>query len=272
MRLSPYLISLAALPILGFGACSSDTIENLVSLQDRIDTIEDCFPDLIEKAGYVVEITDMWRVTDSGAISDPPGLTSVIQGGGTSLLVTYDVPPCQILMTITFHAPDGSPETITFGGETTLAEQMEVAVAALIAKHGSNLPFILGEWDLDSIGSTTTGSGFLAGELADGPAQLAKVATTNGNTSGGFPSTASGSIVSTGTTNCSLLFRTAGLITEMTPNQAYPIGDLSVTVSGAARVVATVSFDGTQDAVITANGIPGSFDWDLMTGSVTYNP
>lgn len=96
------LTLLATTSTLALGACSSSISDALDgTTQARINTIEDCFPDVWEKVDAIFEIAKTWRLNTTTNPPDPAGLSWVEQGDG-SVQVTLAVATCTIEMNIVF--------------------------------------------------------------------------------------------------------------------------------------------------------------------------
>ena len=263
---------LVLVPALLLGACGGGD-DNPLTIPERIDAIEECLPDLYPKLDQLKKLAALWRSNQGTTPPNPPGLVSVVNG--SVLNVSYIIGSCALDMEISFWSPTGQQETVDFSGTTSLSEQIQKAATDLAAKHASSgpNPFMLGRWTLTN-GTTLSGSGNLLGSIGGVANQneLEYIRTTESIPNGGEPATADSVIEDTGT-NCELVFRFSPLATDIRPNQDYAEGTINFSVSdGNATANGTITLDSTAIAVVEVNGVPGSFDFNLDTFAVTYNP
>lgn len=265
---------LAAFAALPFVACSSsvkDAIDG--TLQERIDTIQDCFPPLFDDVGSVFEIVNSWRMRTSTSIPDPTGLTWSEQGDG-SVDVTFVDSGTTVTMSIVFYSPTGVAQDLDLTGATTLAQAIAAAATQLAQLFGATDPFMVGAWTI--AGTGLSGSGALTGIIGGTANQneLESVSTTTATTAGGPPPVADSTITRTDVNGqmCQLTFRTENLQTDTQVDQAYPIGTVQMTIDGKQVVTATITMDNTVIARIDVNDVPGHFEYDLETGNVDYKP
>ena len=261
-------------PVLMLGACGGGD-DNPLTIPERIDAIEQCLPNLYPKLDQLKQISDFWRINQNTTPANPTGLTSTPNNG--RLDVTYDVGGCIISMQIAFYSPDGTEEPADFTGTNGLAEQIQKAATDLGFKYASSgpNPFMLGRWTL-SDGGNVMGSGNLLGSIGgvDNQNELEYIRTTESTVvaTQGEPATESSMIENTGN-NCELVFSFSPLATDIRPMQDYAEGVINFSVSdGNATANGTITLNSTAIAVVRVNGVPGSFDFNLDTFAVTYNP
>jgi len=273
MRLTSALLSLAAASV--FGACSSSVADAIDgTLQARINTVKDCFPPMFDKAGSAFDLTSAWRF-GQGTFPDPFELTWSQAAGGGPVTATYVDFDCTVDMTITFHGPTGAAESIDVSAAASLSEAMATAATELRNRFGAQLKFILGVWEITSVGDVFTGSGAFTGVIGGAANQneLESLWVTTNDTSGGMPPNGQGTVSGTdGVNTCTLTFGSPnGIMTDTLPNQDYPIGTVTFTLVGEETANGSVVFDGTQFATMSVSDVPGSFSYDLDFGEVTYN-
>ncbi|HEX5054461.1 MAG TPA: hypothetical protein VFZ65_21965 [Planctomycetota bacterium] len=244
-------------------------------LANRIDTVQDCFPHLYPKVKTLLEVAETWRLRSSSSLPDPEGLTAVEQPDGT-VVVSYVASGCTLAMTISFYSPTGVRQDLDLSGATTLADKVRLAATELKMLFGDTDKFMVGAWTLT--GPTITGSGALTGIIggSSGDNELKELRTTVAAPDAppsGPPANAASSITDGGPPVCALTFDTASLSLDASPAQLHPIGTVSLGLSGPkASVTAVASFDGTVLARLTVTGVPGHFDFDLDTNSLSYVP
>ncbi|MBK8097305.1 MAG: hypothetical protein IPK26_09365 [Planctomycetes bacterium] len=258
------LVSLAA-------GCSSKITENInQDLRNQVDTIDDCLPPLFEKVQALLDFADTWRLTDTGN-TDPAGVTFAEQPDGT-IDVDIVAATFRIDATVSFFSPTGVLQDLNLGSPSSLAEAIDTAADELRNLFGSSNPFMVGAWQLSGTNLVTTNgafTGIIGGSTNQN--ELEELRTTTATPAGGPPPNADGTIETSGTPACTLVFNTTGLLTDETPTQEFPIGTLDLTVTGpSATVDATMTFDGTAVARITVTGINGRFDFNLNTRDVTF--
>lgn len=254
-------------------ACQSKvTSEVDTVLQQRVATLQDCFPGLYRRVDAVLDIVEAWRL-DNGvnAASDPSGLTWAEQGDGR-INVTYVVAGSTIAMTIRFYSPSGTQQNLNLGSATTLNDAFDAAATDLATNFPTGTSFAVGSWTIS--GGGLSGSGAVTG-LFGGASnrRITSLSTTGATPSGGPPPAASSSVSDSGPPACTLTFATSGLQIDAGPTVVYPTGSIPVTLVGPnATVSAVVSFAGTSTANIVVTDIAGSFDYDVVTRSLTYVP
>jgi hypothetical protein len=247
----------------------------------KLNTMNDCFPPTYEKADALFNIANSWRV-NSGAIFDPLGLHAVDNGNG-SLRIDYDVDnlgTCIFGCDLWFFDELGNVFVPTFTTESTLNEFVSTAATQLFDNDADPLdgvkPFMVGDWTVTGV--SVNGGGSLTGIIGGTANQneLESVSTSEDSTTvaGGPPAHASCSVTLTGgATDCVLTFSTVDLETDTPRSLNYPFGVISGTLVGPeATVVFTITLNGTATAVIKVGGISGSFDFNLDTGDLNYNP
>jgi len=263
---------LAPLALVLLSACSTEFRDSLDgTLQRRINTMNDCFPDLFEKADHLLEIAELWRMDTAAPIPDPPGLAWSQQGDG-SLLVTLTEGACTYTMTIRFFSPVGVEQTdLVLGGAASLSEAIDDAATELRNRFAGNEPFMVGDWILAATG--VSGSGALTGIIGGSMNQneLERINTSSATVVGGEPPGADATVT---LPDCSLVFRTegTGLVTDDAPTQEYPEGTITGTIDGAETLDFTIVFDRTSRATITVDDVGGTFTIDLDTYDLDYAP
>jgi hypothetical protein len=254
--------------------CDSKVTSTLdQAAQDRVETLTDCFPNLYRYADALLDVSQSWRLGNSSAIPDPPGLTFVINGG-TSVAVTYVKDGVTIAMTIRFYSPTGAQQTLSLAG-TTLNQVIQDAANELRNNFSGARPFMVGDYTIS--GGGISGSDTLTGIIggATNQNELEEVRTTLASSaiSGGPPAVDPASITDSGPPACTLTFTIPSLLTDETPTQEYPIGTVTITVVGPnATVTGTITFDGSSTAVIDIDDVPGTFNFNVDTRTVTFVP
>ena len=132
----------------------------------------------------------------------------------------------------------------------------------------NQLKFMLGRWTITSTATveSVTGSGNMVGVIGgtDNQNELERLITTTDDFSGGIPPVAPGLVnITTMEGMCDLSFTTSDLQTDTVPNQEYPIGTINITVVGETTVTGSMTFDGTDIAIVRINKVPGYFAFDL---------
>ena len=258
-----------------FAACDSKiTTQTDQALLDKIETVTDCFPGLYSKVDGLLEVANAWRLNASAAIANPPGLTNLAQGGSGELTFDYTFNSCTLAMTIRFYSPAGAEQNIDLSSVTTLADKIDLAATTLRTDFPSGSPFLVGDWTLSGTkgGETVTGSGALTGIIGGSTNgnELEELRTTQTTPAGGPPAVADSTITEGA---CSLTFRTTGLVTDNTPTQEYPIGTITMSLVGPlATVDVTITFDNTAVIQIRIDGVPGRFDFNVETNTLTQAP
>ncbi|MFQ5506119.1 MAG: hypothetical protein ACE5F1_15185 [Planctomycetota bacterium] len=239
-------------------------------LQERIKTVKDCFPALQQKADVLLELANSWRMNTSQPIPDPQGLTwSEVTGG--SVNVTYVTADGTIHAVLKFYNHLGEVQDLNLNAADPLSKAIKDAATQLSTQSPGTKPFIVASWTLS--GPVATGSGNLTGIIGGTTNQneLEELRTTDELPSNGPPPVADSQITITASA-CVLTFRTSGLKTDTGIDQKYPIGTVSITIVGQQTVIATVTFNDTAIANIVVSEVPGSFDYNLDTGDLQYNP
>lgn len=270
MRRSVVLLSLVA--ALSCTSCSSKISSALdPDLQNRLSTMRDCFPELYPFVDGLFDLAQTWRL-QTAPLADPAGLTWSEQVDG-SIEVVYTVNTVTLNATIRFYSPTGIMQDLDLGAAATLSEAVAAAATELATLFGTTAKFMTADWTLT--GASATGSGQLTGILGGTANQneLQELRTTAGTPNGGPPPTSTGQFSEThGSDTCQITFQTAGLQTDTVADQQYPIGAIDFSIAGpASTVTGTITFDGTVHAAITVTDVPGSFGYDLETGSLVYN-
>lgn len=257
-----------------FAACDSKiTTQTDQALLDKIETVTDCFPGLYSKVDGLLELADSWRMNTNGSVPDPSGLTHS-QGGGGEINASYTFNSCTLAMTIRFYSPTGAEQNIDLSSVTTLADKIDLAATTLRTNFPSGSPFLVGDWTLSGTkgGETVTGSGALTGIIGGSTNgnELEELRTTQATPAGGPPAVADSTITEGA---CSLTFGTTGLVTDSTPTQEYPIGTITMSLVGPlATVDVTITFDDTAVIQIRIDGVPGRFDFNVETNTLTQVP
>ena len=254
-------------------ACQSKVSTDVDSvLLQRVTTLQDCFPGLYRRANAVLDIVQAWRLDNgTNAGTDPAGLSWIEQGDGR-ITVTYVNAGATVTMTIRFYNPTGTQQNLDLTGATTLNDAFDAVATQLAANFPTGTSFAVGDWTLS--GGGLSGSGAVTGLF--GPSsnrRITSLSTTTATPSGGPPPAASSSVTDSGPPACTLTFATAGLQIDAGPSVTYPIGSIPLTLVGPnATVSGVVSFDGTATANIVITDIPGSFDYDVVSRTLTYLP
>lgn len=259
-------LALCALAVVA--ACNTKVTSTIdQDLENKVNTVKDCFPTLYPHASDLFEIANSWRQKLS-SIADPAGLTWAEQGDG-SIDVTFVAHGTTLSMSIVFYSPTGVSQDLDLTGATTLGDAVSAAADQLNTNFPSGDPFLVGAWTIS--GGGLSGSGALTGILGDN--ELLEIRTTDATVSGGPPSVAASTITDSGPPACTILFQTTSLSTDQAANQEYADGTVTFTVTGPdASVSGSITFDKTSTASITVTGINGSFALDLDDFTVTYVP
>jgi len=260
-----------------FAACDSKIESNTnQALLDQIETVVECFPGLYSKVDGLLEFADSWRMNTNGSIPDPAGLT-YSQGGSGEIVATFtgfeDV-GCTLSMTIRFYDPAGAEQNLNLSSATTLADKIDLAATTLRNASPSGNPFLVGTWTLSGTkgGDPISGSGSLTGIIggATNGNELEELRTTGATPAGGPPAFATSTI---NEANCSLTFSTTGLLTDSSPTQDNPIGTIDITIVRAPVTVdASITFDGTSVIQVRIDNVPGRFDFNVATRTLTQVP
>jgi hypothetical protein len=256
------------------GACDSKVTSTVdADLQARVETVQDCFPGLYSRAQALLDVAETWRLNNGTAIADPAGLSWSEQGDG-SVQVTYAVGGgTTIAMTVRFYSPTGVQQDLALGTPATFNDLMDVAATELRNTFGATPTFMVGDWTIS--GGGITGSGALTGIISGSgsSSELLELRTTTATPAGGPPPVATSSVTDNGPPVCTFAFTIPQLETDGQPNQQYPIGTVSITLTGPEAVVdGVITFDGTSTANIAITDIPGSFDFDVEARSLVYVP
>lgn len=266
------LFPLALTSLFAFGACSSD-LENLIdgTTQARIDTVEECFPDLYDKFEDLLQLAELWRFNNSTSPADPAELTWMEATDGT-IDATLVIAGCTLDADISFFSPTGALQELDLSAATTLNEAIGAAATELRNLFAGQSPFIVGTWTMTGTG--VSGSGSLTGIIGGTTNlnELETLSTTGPTPDGGPPAVASSSIQLTGTQTCSLTFEANGLQTDTVPDQQFPIGTINLTIQGEETATATITFDNTATATIDVSGVPGTFSFNLNTSEISFSP
>lgn len=240
--------------------------------QARYETLTDCFPGLYAKAELLLDIADTWRLQSGSSIADPAGLSFAEQGDG-SVTLTYTVAGTTVAMTIVFYSPTGVAQNLNLGSPSSLNDLIDVAADELRTSFPSGDSFLVGEWT--ATGGGISGTGALTGILTRSGSQdrLFELRTTTATPAGGPPPAATGVLTDNGPPVCTLTFDIPGLQLDAAAQQAYPVGDLDLTLAGPqATITASVTFDGTSTASIVVTGINGTFRFNIATRALTFVP
>ena len=270
----PAPIRRSLLVFAALAACQSKlSTEVDTVLQQRISTLQDCFPGLYRRVNAVIDILQAWRLDNgTNAASDPSGLTWSEQGDGR-ITLSYVVAGSTIAMTIRFYSPTGTQQNLNLTGATTLNDAFDVAATQLAANFPTGTCFAVGDWSISGGGLSGTGAvtGLFGGASNR---RITSLSTTTATPSGGPPPAATGTVNDSGPPNCTLTFATTDLQIDVGPTVVYPTGSIPMTLvatgSSYTTVAAVVTFDGTSTANIVVTGIAGSFDYDVVSRTLTY--
>ncbi|HZN40260.1 MAG TPA: hypothetical protein VFD82_15745 [Planctomycetota bacterium] len=272
------LARLATLSVLLLGACDSKVTSSAVDpdLLKRLETVQDCFPTLYPKAQALLDLAETWRLDSGEVIPDPAGLTWTVQTDGSTIstiVATLVSGDCTLEMLIRFYSPTGVAQGLDLFGATSLADAIDRAATQLAVLYPNVDKFMVGDWILSGPGISGTGAltGIIGGSTNQN--ELEELRTTTATPVGGPPPNADSMVIDVGPPECSLTFNTTSLQTDTDPTQQYPIGVINVTIVGPeATVTATITFDDTVIARIAVTDVPGRFDFNLETQSLTYVP
>lgn len=270
LALRPGLLALALLA--GCDVKVTTTVD--AELLRKKETLEDCFPHLFDHLQHLFAVASTWRLQDGLPNQDPPGLSWVEQPDG-SILVTYGFATI-VQMTIRFYSPAGVLQNLSLPASGTLDAAIDLAATELDADFpGADEPFMVGDWTLSGGGMMGSGTltGLIGGSTNGNELEELRTTAPSSTVSGGPPATDSASIAEGGAAPCALTFSTAGLLTDESRTQQYPIGTVTLTITAPeATVPATITFDGSAIARIVVDGVAGSFAFDIETRAVTYVP
>ncbi|MFY9344872.1 MAG: hypothetical protein WAT39_20430 [Planctomycetota bacterium] len=281
------MASLKKLPVLALALCSlvgcDSKLDSVIdqNLKNRVDTLEDCFPNLFQRVQALLDIADTWRQQNSSAIPDPAGLVFAVgnEAGGTVVTVTYTLQGTTLAMVIRFYDPTGAQQNITgqIQGQGTLNLTIRAAANKLRDDFQGQRPFMVGDYTIS--GGGLSGDDALTGIIGGSTNQneLEELRTTAKSTTitvgGGPPAVDSATITDAGPPPCTLTFTIPGLLTDETPTQEYPIGQVTLVITGPqATVNATITLDGSATARITVTDVPGSFTFNIDTRTLTFVP
>lgn len=246
-------------------------------LERRVATFEDCFPHLYPRVEALLDIADALRLTNATPTPDPIGLTATpgVEPGGTIVTIHYSTGGTNLAMTLRFYSPAGAQQTLTtLPGSGSLEAFVDAAATELRDNFPSGDPFVVGDYDISGGGVTATGealTGILGGSSNQNELAELRTTATSAAVAGGPPATESSTIADSGLPPCSLTFTLPGLRTDESPTQEYPIGTVPLSLTSPdATVGATLTFDGTQVVRAVVDGVPGSFAFDVVTRSLTY--
>ena len=259
--------------VAGCGAKVTSTVDS--DLQQKVVTLRDCFPHLFANLQQLLAVADTWRQQDGAPFQDPPGLTWDEQPDG-SVDVVFGPGAVVVSMKIRFYSPDGAQQDLALPAAGTLDEAIAVAATQLnVLFPGTDAPFLVGDWSISGPGLTGSGSltGLIGGSTNGNELEDLRTTAASATVSGGPPAIAPGSLTENTGDACSLSFTIPGLLTDESPTQQYPIGTVDLTITAtAATVVGTITFDGSSVARIVADGVRGSFSFDVETRELTYVP
>lgn len=267
------LPALALVPLLLLGAAACDTKSKLDAqklLADRIATVNDCFPELWEAADKMVQHAQTWGRNDT--VDLPPGFGYSLLGDGR-VTAAFPLTDGTVSLTIVFYSPDGTAQDLGLVDNGDFEDLIDQAATALANQFGGQDPFMVGTWQIGD-SPTISGSGSFTGIIGGTTNQneLEELRTTTGTPAGGPPPVADARFDELGGAQCKLTFRIPSLQTDVVPNQRYPIGTITIVLQGAkATVNAQLVFDGTVVAVLTVDGVPGTFSVNLDTYDVSRN-
>ena len=264
-------LPLLAVATLGLGSCdssvTSDT-DNLAARRAQVNAIVDCFPNLWRFVNGIVAITDTWKM-NGGTTADPVGFSTVVNGNG-SLTVTLGVGSTTLSMEIKFYGPSGAEQDLSafVTSPTTLGDKIDAAATELRNRFGAGEKFIHGVYSIAGGGIAATGeavTGVIGGSTNQN--ELAELRSSVATVSGGIPAVDSSTLTDNASSPaCTLTFTIDGLATDEDPGQEYPSGAVTVTVfDGTTTVNATITFDKTEVALVTIDGLTGGFDLNLDT-------
>lgn len=269
-------LSLSALAL--FASCDSKVTSTLdADAQRRVATLTDCFPNLYEYTDSLLEIAGTWRLGSNTAIPDPTGLTFSVnaEGGGTRVDVTYVKDGTTISMAIRFYSPAGAQQTLTITGFSTLNLTIQEAANDLRNLFGSDDKFMVGDYTISGNGISGSDSltAIIGGSTNQNELEEVRTTAASSTISGGPPAVDSATITDSGPPACSFTFTIPSLLTDETPTQEYPIGTVTISVTGPdATVTGTITFDGSATAVIDIADVPGTFAFNVDTRTVTFVP
>jgi hypothetical protein len=269
-------VPLLALALLA--GCDSKISSSIDSdLQDRVETLEDCFPNLYPRLEALLEIADTWRQRNSQPTPDPAGLTFQVSSelGGTVVDVTYVADGTTYTMAIRFYSPTGAQQTLSIGGLGTLDATIDEAANQLRDLFGDSDKFMVGDYTISGggISGADTLTAIIGGSTNQNELEELRTTAASSTISGGPPAVDPATITDAGPPVCTVTFTIPGLLTDETPTQEYPIGTVTLVIAGPmATVNATVTFDGSATAVIDVDDVPGTFTFNVETRELTFVP
>ncbi|MEC7584210.1 MAG: hypothetical protein VYE77_07825 [Planctomycetota bacterium] len=268
---------------LAFGCSSKVTSFLDPDLQKRVSTLEDCFPPLWDKVDQLLEVTALWQLQNVNNPPDPAGLTFQLDGPETAVDfvdVTYVLGACTLTMRLDFFDGDTAvlPDLTRPAGalpNTSLSNVIDNA-ATDMRDQGQTNPYMLATWSL--AGTGITGSGNLTGAIG-GTAnnnELERVTTTDAVPAAPLPTFVpftdpNASTIEVGGGQPCVLRLDADLQTDSTPDQEYPIGDMSLQIQGSeAAITVAATFDGTAVVILEVQDT-GTFTFDIASGDLSFD-
>jgi hypothetical protein len=245
-------------------------------LQQRVETLEDCFPHLYPRLEALLDIADTWRQQNDTPIPDPTGLTATVgsEAGGTIVTVDYTVGATTINMVLRFYSPAGAQQTLTLNG-SSLDEIVDDAATDLRNLFPGQGPFVVGDYTISGGGISGSDSltGIIGGATNQNELEELRTTAASSTVTTGVPATDSATITDAGPPACTITFSIPGLRTDDAPTQEYPIGVVELSLTGPqTTVAATVTFDGSATAVIDVDDVPGTFRFNVATRELTFVP
>jgi hypothetical protein len=275
----PVTRSVPLLALAFVAACDSKISSSVdQDLLDRKQTLEDCFPHLYPRIEALLEIADTWRQRNDQPTPDPVGLTwqAGIEAGGSVIDVTYVTGGTTITMAIRFYGPTGAQQALTtITGLGTLDATVDAAATELATLFGDTDKFLVGDYTISGGGVSGADSltAILGGSTNQNELEELRTTLGSGTVAGGPPAVDPATITDAGPPVCSVTFTIPGLRTDESPTQQYPIGTVSLAITGPeATVTATVTFDGSSTAVVDVDDLPGTFRFDVETRELTFVP
>jgi len=198
------------------------------------------------------------------------------EAGGSIVDVTYVKDGATVTMTIRFYSPTGAQQTLTLPGSGSLQDVLDAAATELRTNFPGADPFLVGDWLISGGGISASGealTGILGGSTNGNELEELRTTATSSTVSGGLPATDSSTITDAGPPVCALTFSVPGLRTDDSPTQEYPIGTITVSITGPDdTVTATLTFDGSSTIAIVVADVPGSFTFDVVSRTLSYVP
>ena len=265
------------LAVAALGACGSKVTSTIdTDLQAKVNTLQDCFPNLYGWMQGLLEIADTWKLNHTGGVPDPTGLSWSLGSGGR-IDATLTRGASTFAMQIRFYSPTGVEQDLgsAMTGATTLSDAIDAAATELRNTFGNSGNFLLGQWSISGGGIAASGEGLvgiLGGTSHNQLDELRTIAVTV-TAPNGVPAVDPSTITDSGPPVCSLTFTAASLVIDEDMDQQYPSGDIAVTVTGPeATVDATITFDKTSTAQIAIQGVNGTFAFDVVARTITFTP